>query len=56
LPRASTLIAVFYYAAGVALLWNARDEALSGWWVGGTFGAGQLMAAIVLHVQGQRQE
>jgi len=56
LPRASTVIAVFYYAAGVALLWNARDGALSGWWVGGTFGVGQLMAAIVLHVQGQRQE
>ena len=52
LPRASNVIAVFYYTAGVALLWNARTEALSGWWVGGTFGAGQLMAAIVLHVQG----
>jgi len=54
LPRASTIIAVFYYAAGVALLWNARAEALSGWWVGGTFGVGQLMAAIVLHLQGPR--
>jgi hypothetical protein len=52
LPRASHFIAVFYFAAGVGLLWNARDEALSGWWVGGTFGTGQLMAAIVLHVQG----
>jgi TctA family transporter len=48
LPRASNVIAVFYYAAGVALLWNARADALSGWWVGGTFGVGQLMAAIVL--------
>lgn len=52
LPRASHVIAVFYFAAGVALLWNARDEPLSGWWVGGTFGVGQLMAAIVLYVQG----
>lgn len=48
LPRASNAIAIFYYAAGVALLWNARAEALSGWWVGGTFGVGQLMAALVL--------
>jgi hypothetical protein len=52
LPRASHMIAVFYFAAGVALLWNARDNPLSGWWVGGTFGVGQLMAAIVLYVQG----
>ena len=55
LPRASHVIAVFYFAAGVTLLWNARDDALSGWWVGGTFGAGQLMAAIVLYVQGGRE-
>jgi hypothetical protein len=49
LPRASTTVAVFYYAAGVALLWNARGDALNGWWVGGTFGIGQLMAAAVLY-------
>jgi len=50
LPRASGWVALFYYAAGVALLWMARGpEPLRGWWVGGTFGAGQLMAALVLY-------
>lgn len=50
LPRASGWVALFYYAAGVALLWNARGpEPLRAWWVGGTFGAGQLMAALVLY-------
>jgi hypothetical protein len=49
LPKASGWIALFYYAAGFALLWIARGpEALTGWWVGGTFGVGQLLAAIVL--------
>jgi hypothetical protein len=49
LPRASGWVALFYYAAGFALLWFARGpEPLSGWWVGGTFGVGQLLAAIVL--------
>ena len=50
LPRASGWVALLYYAAGVALLWIARGpEPLRGWWVGGTFGAGQLMAAVVLY-------
>ena len=49
LPRASGWIALFYYAAGFALLWIARGpEPLTGWWVGGTFGAGQVLAAVVL--------
>ena len=49
LPRASGWVALFYYAVGFALLWIARGpEPLTGWWVGGTFGAGQLMAAVVL--------
>ncbi len=49
LPRASGWVALFYYAAGVALLWFARGpEPLSGWWVGGTFGIGQTFAAAVL--------
>ena len=50
LPRASGWVGLFYYAAGAALLWNARGpEPLRAWWVGGTFGAGQLMAAVVLY-------
>jgi hypothetical protein len=49
LPRASGWIALFYYVAGFTLLWIARGpEPLSGWWVGGTFGVGQLLAALVL--------
>jgi hypothetical protein len=49
LPRASGWIALFYYVAGFALLWIADGAApLRGWWVGGTFGAGQLLAAVVL--------
>lgn len=49
LPRASGWIALFYYAAGLTLLWVARGEQpLTSWWVGGTFGAGQLLAAVVL--------
>jgi hypothetical protein len=49
LPKASGWIALFYYAAGFGLLWIARGpEPLNGWWVGATFGAGQLLAALVL--------
>lgn len=49
LPRASGWVALCYYAAGFGLLWIARGpDALSGWWVGGTFGVGQLLAALVL--------
>ena len=49
LPRASGWVALFYYVAGIALLWFARGpEPLRAWWVGGTFGTGQLLAAFVL--------
>jgi TctA family transporter len=50
LPRATGWVALFYYVVGVALLWMAQGpEPLSGWLVGGTFGAGQLLAAAVLY-------
>ena len=49
LPKASGWVALFYYAAGFMLLWIARGpEPLSGWWVGGTFCAGQMLGALVL--------
>src|SRR4029078_4821664 len=49
LPRARGWVALFYYAAGVGLLWMANGTApLHAWWVGGTFGVGQLLAAFVL--------
>lgn len=49
LPKASGWVALFYYAAGFTLLWVARgSEPLTGWWVGGVFGVGQLLAALVI--------
>ena len=49
LPRASGLVALFYFAAGIALLWIAHGPlAVGPWHVGGTFGIGQLLAAAVL--------
>jgi TctA family transporter len=57
LPRASGWIALFYYAAGMSLLWLARGPVpLRGWWVGGTFGTGQLLAALVLYWNLERKE
>lgn len=57
LPRASGWIALFYYAVGILLLWVARGpEPLHGWWVGGTFGAGQLLAAVVLYWNLERRD
>jgi hypothetical protein len=50
LPRASGWVALFYYAVGIALLWSANGaQPLRGWWVGATFGTGQLLAAAVLY-------
>jgi uncharacterized membrane protein HdeD (DUF308 family) len=50
LPKSSSWVALFYYVAGVILLWMARGpEPLRGWWVGGTFGVGQLLAALVVY-------
>lgn len=49
LPGASGWIALFYYATGFTLLWIALGpEPLTGWWVGGVFGVGQLLGALVL--------
>ena len=56
LPRASGWIALFYYVAGMALLWGARGpEPIHGWWVGATFGTGQLLAALVLYWNLERE-
>lgn len=57
LPRASALVALFYFAAGSLLLWTADlDGPLSGWRVGGTFGVGQMLAAAVLYWTLEREE
>ena len=56
LPRATGAVALFYYAAGIVLLWIARGpQPLAGWWVGGTFGIGQLLAAMVLYWNLERE-
>jgi hypothetical protein len=50
LVRASGWVALYYYAAGVALLWTAgQHDTLNAWTVGGTFGFGQLLTAAVLY-------
>jgi hypothetical protein len=50
LVRGTGWVALYFYAAGVALLWTAGDPgSLSPWSVGGTFGVGQLIAAAVLY-------
>jgi hypothetical protein len=55
LPKASTLVASYYYLAGIALIWTAEaPDAMSGWHVGWTFGIGQMLAAAVLYWQIER--
>jgi hypothetical protein len=57
LPKASGWVALFYYAAGFSLLWIARGPGpLTGWWVGGVFGVGQLLAGLVLWWNLERPE
>jgi hypothetical protein len=57
LVRASGWVALYFYLAGAALLWAASGpEFLSPWSVGGTFGAGQILAALVLYWNLERDE
>lgn len=57
LPRASGWVALFYFTAGVVLLWLCPTGAThSPWSVGGTFGVGQLLAALVLYWNRKRDE
>jgi hypothetical protein len=54
LPRAISVIGLFYLSAGTFLLWRATGtNDLSGWSVGGVFGLGHLATAWVLY---QHQE
>jgi hypothetical protein len=49
-------VALYYYAAGFLLLWRAQvPGSLGGWAIGGTFGTGQLLAAVVLWWQLERE-
>jgi hypothetical protein len=55
LPRMSGFVALFYLLVGSFLLWTADlDGPLRAWAVGGTFGAGQMMAAAVLYWELER--
>ncbi len=56
LPRATGFVGLFYYAAGLTQLWLAHGaNVLNGWWVGGTFGVGQLLSAVVLYWNLERE-
>jgi hypothetical protein len=57
LVRASGWVALYYCAAGAVLLWTARGpETLNAWTVGGTFGVGQLLTAVVLYWNLEQEE
>lgn len=57
LPRATGWVALYYFAAGIVLLWLAPTGVVrSGWSVGGTFGAGQLFGALVFYWNRPRDE
>jgi hypothetical protein len=56
LPRATAIVGGYYFLAGVALLSMAGARPLTGWWVGGTFGVGQLLAAAVLWFSLERND
>jgi len=50
LTTGATFIAIYYFAAAIALLWWAHAlDAQSGWVVGSVFAVGQLAAAAVLY-------
>ena len=50
LPRGCAAVGLYFMTAGAYLLWIGRDlNAISGWHVGATFGAGLFMAAGVLY-------
>ncbi|HUL75072.1 MAG TPA: hypothetical protein VLT86_18305 [Vicinamibacterales bacterium] len=49
-PRASGWVGLYYWTAGLVLLWRAPDAPfVSPWAIGGTFGVGQLFAAAALY-------
>jgi len=55
LPRAVSIAGMWYLVAGVlALAWGQGEAALSPWIMGITFGGGQLLTAVLLHVTLER--
>src|SRR5690606_6979084 len=57
LPHATGYVGLFYVLAGaLLLLLGTEGAALSPWSVGGTFGAGQLLLALVLYWNIERRD
>ena len=57
LPRAVFIVGVWYLVGGIlALAWGQAELALSPWFMGITFGAGQLLAAVILHITLERSD
>ena len=55
LPAASVWVALYFWTAGLVLLWIAGGvDTLSPWAVGGTFGIGQLLGALALYISDDR--
>src|SRR6185503_2129297 len=56
IPRASGWIALYFWTAGLLLLWTAQGiDTLSPWSVGATFGIGQLFGALALYWNLERE-
>jgi hypothetical protein len=56
IPRASGWVALYFWSAGLILLWTADGvESLSPWSVGATFGIGQLFGALALYWNLERE-
>jgi hypothetical protein len=57
LPKAVTIAGAWYLFWSIfALAWGQGEAALSPWIMGITFGLGQLVTAVILHVTLERQE
>ena len=55
LPRAVSIAGVWYLVGGIlALAWGQGEAALSPWFMGITFGVGQLLTAAILHITLER--
>jgi hypothetical protein len=56
IPRVSGWVALYFWSAGLILLWTANGvESLSPWSVGATFGVGQLFGALALYWNLERE-
>lgn len=57
LPRGCTLVALYYWTAGLVLLWIVPPgDLLSPWSVGVTFGPGQLLSALAIHLDHEKNK